>query len=43
MLTGLYQQILKEYQSDNHDKFDLIASYTHALLIHVRRLYNKYA
>src|ERR1700741_1913064 len=24
------------------DKFDLIASYTHTLLIHVRRMYNKY-
>ena len=43
LLTNLYQQILKEYRSDNEDKFDLIASYTHTLLIHVRRMYNKYA
>ena len=43
LLTGLYQQILKEYRSDNTDKFELIVSYVHTLLIHVRRLYNKYA
>lgn len=43
LLTNLYQQILKEYRSDNTDKFDLIASYTHTLLIHIRRMYNKYA
>ncbi len=42
LLTNLYRQILKEYRSDNTDKFDLIASYTHTLLIHVRRMYNKY-
>jgi len=42
-LTGLYKQILNEYRSDNPDKFDLIASYTHTLLIYVRRLYKKYA
>jgi len=43
LLTGLYKQILKEYKSDNPDKFELIASYTQVLLIHVRRLYAKYA
>lgn len=43
MLKNFYDQIMKEYQSDNADKFDLIATYTHSLLIHVRRLYNKYA
>jgi len=43
MLAGLYKQILKEYRSDNPDKFDLIASYTHTLLMYVRRLYNKYS
>jgi AraC family transcriptional activator of pobA len=42
LLTGLYKQILKEYKSDNTDKFELIASYTHVLLIQVRRLYDKY-
>jgi|SRR6266496_8541 len=41
-LTVLYKQILKEYKSDNTDKFELIVSYIHALLIHVRRLYFKY-
>jgi len=43
LLTDLYNRILKEYRSDNTDKFDLIASYTHTLLIHIRRMYNKYA
>ncbi|HYV95013.1 MAG TPA: helix-turn-helix domain-containing protein [Chitinophagales bacterium] len=43
LLAGLYKEILREYRSDNADKFDLISSYTHALLIHVRRLYYKYA
>ncbi len=42
LLTNLYKQILDEYRSDNPDRFDLIASYTHALLIHVRRMYNRY-
>src|SRR5258705_340031 len=42
LLTRLYQQILLEYRSDNHDKFALIASYVHTLLLHVRRLYKKY-
>ena len=42
LLTGLYKQILKEYKSDNPDKFELIASYIQVLLIHVRRLYDKY-
>jgi AraC family transcriptional activator of pobA len=41
-LTGLYQQILSEYRSDNPDKFDLIVSYVHTLLVYVRRLYSKY-
>jgi hypothetical protein len=42
LLTNLYKQILDEYRSDNPDRFDLIASYTHALLIHVRRMYGRY-
>lgn len=42
LLTNLYNQILAEYNSENADKFDLIASYTHTLLIHIRRMYNKY-
>ncbi len=43
LLTQAFKQILTEYRSDHSDKFDLIASYTHALMIHVRRMYNKYA
>src|SRR5258705_7449483 len=42
LVTNLYHQILKEYRSANADKFDLIASYTHTLLLHVHRMYNKY-
>ena len=34
---------IKGIQSDNSDKFELIASYTHTLLIHIRRMYIKYA
>jgi AraC family transcriptional regulator, transcriptional activator of pobA len=43
LLKGIYQQILKEYRSDNRDKFSLISSYVHTLLLHVRRLYYKNA
>ena len=42
MLTGIYKQILREYQSDNRDRFSLIASYVQTLLLHVRRFYYKY-
>jgi len=42
LLTNLYNQILKEYRSANADKFDLIASYTYTLLLHIRRMYDKY-
>jgi len=42
LMTNLYNEILKEYRSANTDKFDLIASYTHTLLLHVHRMYNKY-
>lgn len=43
VLKGIYQQILKEYRSDNKDKFLLISSYVHTLLLHVRRFYSKYS
>jgi len=43
LLTGIYKEILKEYQSNNKDKFALISSYVHTLLLHVRRLYHKYS
>ena len=42
LLSELYSRILKEYKSDHDDRFDLVASYVHTLLIHVRRMYNKY-
>ncbi|TDX00626.1 helix-turn-helix domain-containing protein [Dinghuibacter silviterrae] len=42
LLGGLYKRIMEEYRSDRKDKFDLISTYTHALLLHVRRLYHKY-
>jgi len=42
MLTDLYKKINSEYRSSNKDKYDLIHAYTCALLVHVRRLYNKY-
>jgi AraC-like DNA-binding protein len=42
LLTNLYRQILLEYRTDNDDKFEMIASYTHTLLMYVRRLYFKY-
>jgi AraC-like DNA-binding protein len=42
-LTNLYIRILEEYRSTNADKFSVIASCLHTLLIYVRRLYNKHA
>ncbi len=42
MLKDLYIKINAEYRTSNDDKFDLIHTYTYALLVHVRRLYNKY-
>jgi AraC family transcriptional activator of pobA len=42
LLRGFFQLILQEYRSHNTDKFPLIASYVHTLLLHVRRLYHKY-
>ncbi len=42
LLGDIYKQIFKEYKSDNKDKFVLIASYVHTLVLHVRRLYYKY-
>ncbi|MDB5143399.1 MAG: AraC family transcriptional regulator [Mucilaginibacter sp.] len=43
LLADLYKKILSEYRSDKPDKFELIVSYTHILLIHVRRMYFRYA
>jgi AraC family transcriptional regulator, transcriptional activator of pobA len=43
LLKGIYEQIMLEYRSDKKDKFPVISSYVHTLLLHVRRLYFKYA
>ncbi|MDP9042940.1 MAG: helix-turn-helix domain-containing protein [Bacteroidota bacterium] len=43
LLKGIYEQILKEYRSDFKDKFALISSYVHTLLLQVQRLYYKNA
>lgn len=43
LFTGIFQQIMKEYRSDNEDKFALISAYVYSLLLHVRRLYQKYS
>ena len=43
LLGSIYRQVLKEYRSDNKDKFALIASYVYTLLLHVRRLFLKYS
>jgi len=42
-LLGLFMEMFKEYRSDNKDRFELIASYVHTLLLSVRRLYNRYS
>ncbi len=43
LLKGIYEQIMLEYRSDKKDKFSVISSYVHTLLLQVRRLYYKYA
>lgn len=43
MLRGLYERIYEEYHSGNEDRYDLIISYFHTLLLQVQRLYNKFA
>lgn len=40
-LADIFRKINDEYQSREPDRFDLIASYVHVLLIHIRRLYDK--
>jgi AraC-like DNA-binding protein len=42
IIKGYYEQIMKEYRSDNKDKFSMISSFVQTLLLHIRRLYNKY-
>ncbi len=42
LITGIYKQIFKEYQSIHKDKFELIASYVYTLLLHIKRLYHQY-
>lgn len=41
LLADVFEKINEEYQSGESDRFELIASYIHVLLIHVRRLYDK--
>jgi AraC family transcriptional activator of pobA len=38
-LDTTYQKIFEEYQSDNSDRYELIASYLQTLLLQVNRLY----
>lgn len=40
-LAGIFEKINEEYQNGESDRFELIASYVHVLLIHIRRLYDK--
>ena len=40
-LEMTYQKILEEYDADNPDRFELIASYLQTLLLQVKRLYNR--
>ncbi|HEX9513154.1 MAG TPA: helix-turn-helix domain-containing protein [Puia sp.] len=41
-LAKIFRQIREEYQSGLPDKFELVASYIRILLLHIRRLYEKY-
>lgn len=43
MLQIAFQKIMKEYHSDNEDKFQLIHAYTTLLLLYVKRSFNKHA
>ncbi|WP_291583831.1 AraC family transcriptional regulator [Bacteroides sp.] len=40
-LAEIFRKINNEYESDESDRFELIASYIHVLLVHIRRLYDK--
>jgi AraC family transcriptional activator of pobA len=42
LIEGIYKQIFIENKSVHKDKYDLISSYVHTLLLHIRRLYFKY-
>jgi AraC family transcriptional regulator, transcriptional activator of pobA len=41
--NGIFQQIFDEYHSNNIDKFTVIATYVHLLLLKVRRHFNQLA
>ena len=40
-LADIFMKINEEYQSEEPDSFELIASYIHLLFVHIRRLYDK--
>jgi len=40
-LFDIFEKTNEEYLSENSDRFDLIASYVHVMLVHIRRLYEK--
>lgn len=40
-LSDIFRTILTEYQGNEPDRFDPIASYIHILLVHIRRIYDK--
>jgi AraC family transcriptional activator of pobA len=42
LIEGIYKQIFKENKSNHKDKYILISSYVHTLVLHIRRLYHKY-
>jgi AraC family transcriptional activator of pobA len=42
LIDGIFKQIFKENESNHKDKYILISSYVHTLLLHIRRLYFKY-
>ena len=40
-LADIFTKIKDEYESEEPDRFELIASYVHVLLVNIRRLYDK--
>lgn len=39
--SDIFSKIDEEYKNNDPDSFDIIASYIHVLLVHIRRLYDK--
>jgi AraC-like DNA-binding protein len=42
VLSNVFQKIIEEYHSGMPDRFELVASYIHLLLLRIRRLYEKF-